>query len=141
MLGDVLDLVKLTVAAPWIAATVVSLVTCAWLYRQYRRGLTDLDARLSLSAARQGERLGKLEKVSELLALRRRQVEAELIDLGVDLPYWPPDGPTQPRARLRPRADEDLADEPTAAEFARSRVPVPPLPADIGARHRRTSDA
>jgi hypothetical protein len=101
--------------------------------------------RLMSSLQRIGARVGELERVSESERTRRRQVEAELAELGVPLPYWPPDGPHAPRTR-RPAPDlddaEDLDDEEPAPapETAVNRVPVPPLPPAeraIAARHRR----
>jgi hypothetical protein len=107
------------------------------------------------SAFRQGERLGELERRADSERTRRQQVESLLIGLGVPLPYWPPDGPLQPRDRRSsgwtpssaagPQEDfrsddldddDDLADDP---ETAVRRVPVPPLPDALGARHRRTA--
>lgn len=107
------------------------------------------------SARPQGERIGEVERVIRLERTRRQQVEATLIGLGVPLPYWPPDGLLQPRDRRfsgeasssswssqedfrRDDAgdvDEHLADDETAVR----RVPVPPLPDDLGARHRRAA--
>lgn len=95
------------------------------------------------SARPQGERLGEIERRQELERTRRRQVEALLLDLGVQLPYWPPDGPNQPRPR--PYRDDmaDELDDPAddvdelGPETIARRVPVPPLPDDVGARHRR----
>jgi hypothetical protein len=101
--------------------------------------------RISRRSARpQGERLGEIERRQELERTRRRQIEAVLLDLGVPLPYWPPDGPNQPRPRPAPaplddELDDDQADqlEELGPETMTRRVPVPPLPADVGARHRR----
>jgi hypothetical protein len=87
------------------------------------------------SARPQGERLGQLERLVLSEQTRRRQAEAELADrYGVELPYWPPDGP-RPRHRddgpdwteAAPRNDEDQAD---ALDDARTRVApsIPPLP-------------
>jgi hypothetical protein len=135
MLSTAADLASLAQAAPWLAVGVLTLVAAAWVYRQGRRQNALTRAELQTSAVRQGKRLGELEKVCELLLLRRRQVEYELLNLGVELPYWPPDGPDQPRPRRREPAAVDQADEDTA--YAPPRVP--PLPADIGARHRRTA--
>jgi hypothetical protein len=100
--------------------------------------------RISRRSARpQGERIGDLERQFYLERTRRRQVEAVLLDLGVPLAYWPPDGPNQPRPRPAPAPlddeDDDQADdfEELGPETIARRVPVPPLPADVGARHRR----
>lgn len=135
MLSTAADVAQLASAAPWLAVGALSLVAAAWVYRQSRRAVRVAEDRCARSAARQGERLGKLEKTAGLLDLRRRQVEWTLLELGVELPPWPPDGP--PPARRR-RDDEDQGDvfvEPNATEVRR--VPVPPLPDGVGARHRR----
>jgi hypothetical protein len=140
MLSTAADLASLAQAAPWLAVGVLALVAAAWVYRQGRRQNATTKAELQTSAVRQGKRLGELEKVCELLILRRKQVEYELLALGVDLPFWPPDGPDQPRPRRRePVQDvaEDQDGEADTAYAAPERVPVPPLPSDIGARHRR----
>jgi hypothetical protein len=135
MLSDAADLARIAQSAPWIAVGVLALVAAAWVYRQSRRAIAAAKAEMQLSALRQGKRLGELEKVCELLLLRRRQVEWELLDMGVELPYWPPDGPEQPRPRRRQPVEDQADDEPT--DYSPPRVPVPPLPADLGARHRR----
>jgi hypothetical protein len=146
MLGAAADLAQLAGAAPWLAVGALCLAASAWIYRQQRRGLVEARRESAASAARQGKRLGELERETALLKLRRQQVEWVLLDLGIPLPMWPPDGPDQPRPRRR-NVDEDLADdvdedladdvEPMTTE---RRIPVPPLPLDLGARHRRASD-
>lgn len=96
------------------------------------------------SARPQGERIGEVERVIRLERTRRQQVEATLIGLGVPLPYWPPDGPNQPRPVGYPRRDvdqrdvEDDLDELRTAEAPRPPVP-PPSPDEAArfARHRR----
>lgn len=134
MLSTAADIAQLASAAPWLAVGALSLVAAAWVYRQGRRAVKTAEDRCAVSAMRQGKRIGELERAAGLLDLRRRQVEWELIDLGVNLPPWPPDGPPPPP---RPRqAAEELVDDDPATDFA-PRIPVPPLPADIGARHRR----
>jgi hypothetical protein len=92
------------------------------------------------SAYNQGQRIGALEQGLKEERTRRRQTEAVLCQLGVPLPFWPPDGQGQPRPRRL--ADEDLDEEPgpypMTAEAARP--PVPPFAADEAsrlARHRR----
>lgn len=129
MLSTAADLTQLAQLAPWLAVGIVCLGAAVWVYRQQRRSARD-----------QGERLGELERRAESERDRRRQVEAVLIDLGVPLPWWPPDGPDAPRARLRWREDEDQADDPDrlSPETEVRRVPVPPLPdSPTLARHRR----
>jgi hypothetical protein len=80
------------------------------------------------SARPQGERLGTLERLVESERTRRRQVEAQLVDLGVPLPYWPPDGPNQPRPSRREDV-EDLADEDDRDRWPMTtEAPRPPLP-------------
>lgn len=135
MLSDAADLARLAQIAPWLAVGVLSLVAAAWVYRQSRRAVLAAENRALASAARQGRRLGELEKLTGLLDLRRRQVEAALLDEGVSLPYWPPDGPQQARARARD-VDEDLADD--ELETIQRRIPVPPLDPAMAGPHRRT---
>ena len=94
------------------------------------------------SAKPQGERLGSLERVLESERTRRRQVEALLVQrYGIQLPYWPPDGPNQPRPPAdRWDDDEDQDDEDDddlGPETLHRRIPVPPLDPAISARHRR----
>jgi hypothetical protein len=99
--------------------------------------------RISRRSARpQGERLGELERLVESERTRRRQSERELYErYGVELPYWPPDGPSQPRPHnYEPYSgpgpwpedgvplphDEDQVDD---VEPATTRAPsIPPLP-------------
>jgi hypothetical protein len=135
MIGDALDLARLP--APWIAVAVLALSASAWVYRQTGRRVADVANEARLSAGRQGKRIGELENAVTALNLWRRQAAYALAEADVDPPYWPPDGPDQPRARRR-RVDEDLDDD--ATDYAAPRVPVPPLPADLGARHRRPAD-
>ena len=135
MLSTAADVLSLAEAAPWVAVGVLALVAAAWVYRQSRRALADLRAEVTRSAAAQGKRLGELEKGTGLLDLRRRQVEYALADAGLELPYWPADGPQQPRHRRD--VDEDLADE-LGPETMQRRIPVPPLDPAVGRGHRRT---
>jgi hypothetical protein len=141
-------------AGPWLALALVLLGIAGRIARAARR-----------SAVLQGQRIGELERVTNSEKTRRQQVESVLRDLGVPLPYWPPDGPLQPfdrrifggaassswssqedfpdsgkpRDERRPAdVDEDLADEDP--ETAVRRIPVPPLPDELGARHRRTAN-
>jgi hypothetical protein len=114
--------------------------------------------RISRRSARpQGERLGLLEQEFALERTRRRQLEDVLWEEGINLPPWPPDGlrrPSRPRSYepysgrgpwpqdgvpLPPDDEDDQADEleELGPETIARRVPVPPLPADVGARHRR----
>lgn len=84
------------------------------------------------SARPQGERLGELERRQDLERTRRLQLEAVLAGYGVDLPYWPPDGPNQRRPAPAPRHrddDEDQADELEPADLRTRESPsIPPLP-------------
>jgi hypothetical protein len=87
------------------------------------------------SARPQGERLGDLERRLTLEQTRRRQIEAVLIDDGLRLPYWPPDGPNQYRPTLRAdddRDDRELLDQAPATAHAPSIPPLPEYP-----HHRR----
>jgi hypothetical protein len=78
------------------------------------------------SARPQGERLGELERRLDLEQTRRKQIEAVLIDDGLRLPYWPPDGPNQYRPRRD--ADDDRDDRRDAPSTALDPLPIPPLP-------------
>ena len=126
MLSTAADVLSLAQAAPWLAVGVLALVAAAWVYRQSRRAVRELRDESARSAASQGKRLGELEKAVGLLDLRRRQVEAALLDEDVELPYWPPDGPQQRRPRRRD-VDEDYADDELGPETIQRRIPVPPL--------------
>lgn len=141
-----IDLSGLSAAAgPWFALALVLLSIAGRVAVNQRR-----------SATGQGQRIGRVEGIVEAERTRRRQVEAELIACGIPLPYWPSD-PLPPNLRYRDRrssgdeaaraadgqedfrsdVDEDLDyDEPLTTE--QPRIPVPPLPAGIGSRHRRT---
>lgn len=142
MLSTAADVASLAQAAPWLAVGLLSLVASAWVYRQGRRSVREVEERSSLSAVRQGKRLGELTQQVGLLDLRRRQVEWVLLDEGLDLPYWPADGPQQPRPRQRPAdVDEDQADDEPLFTAEAPRIPVPPLDPEISARHRRTRTA
>lgn len=133
-IGDAIDLARLAQAAPVLAAGLLLLAAAAWIYRQARRGIGDVASEARLSAARQGKRIGELEIAVAALDLYRRQLAYCLAEDGVEVPFWPPDGPDQPRTRRRPL---ELDDEPTDYAAPAPRVPVPPLPDDVGARHRR----
>jgi hypothetical protein len=151
MLSTAADLAQLATAAPWLAVSALALVAVAWTYRQARRAVRAAEDRADLSAARQGKRLGQLEKALALLDLRRRQVEDVLLDEGVELPIWPPDGPDQRRAAPRRRRDyaphsesdpwaQDgvpLPHDEPGTEHLPLRVPVPPLDPAVGERYRR----
>jgi hypothetical protein len=100
------------------------------------------------SAKPQGERLGEVERLVYSEQTRRRQAERELYErYGIELPYWPPDGPHQARpvSGFRPvLQNEDQDDElpPPAPETSIEyvRPAVPPFPEDERqrlARHRR----
>lgn len=119
--------------SPWLLVlAVVVLVAAAAIGR-----------RLVASLTRQGARIGALETLAEKERTRRRQVEAELLELGVTLPYWP-DDPVDPRElavlrrRIRelevPADDREDQDEHygPATSLELDRPPVPELP-----RHRR----
>jgi hypothetical protein len=125
------------VAPWWVGLAILLLSTAGAIARRTSRR----------SNVPQGERLGRLERMASEERTRRRQLEAVLAELGVPLPFWPPDGPNQPRARVMPAprppvsgfptADEDLDDELTDYTAER-RIPVPPLPdSSAFARHRR----
>lgn len=139
--GDVVGKV-LGPESPWLLVLTVALLAAA----------AGVARRLTGSLRRIGERAGELERVTESERTRRRQVEAELTALGVRLPYWPPDGPYQPRPVTSASVaddgydDEDPADDddgwaPAPAPETDVRpIPVPPLPPAervIAARHRR----
>lgn len=135
MLSAAADFAQLTQVAPWLAVGLLALVASAWVYRQNRRNLAALEARLQGSNVRQGKRLGIVEHDIGLLDLRRRQSEWELADrYGIELPMWPADGP--PPNRARRRDDEELVDELFPATEAR-RIPVPPLDPAVAARRHR----
>lgn len=123
--------------SPWLfVVAVVVLATAAQIGR-----------RLFASVRRLGARIGELERVSESERTRRRQVEAELVSLGVPLSLWPEDPPAlrevaSMRWRLadRDRERDDLDDDPPATAAAYAAPPVPPFPDDERARlarHRR----
>lgn len=137
MLSTAADLAQLAGTAPWLAVGLLSLVASAWVYRQSRRALQTLRDDVARSATSQGRRIGDTEKLTGLLDLRRRQVEAVLLDEGVALPYWPPDGPQQQRPRRPLEVDEDLADD-LGPETMQRRVPVPPLDPAVARGHRRS---
>jgi hypothetical protein len=126
MLSTAVDLAQLAQAAPWLAVGLLALSASAWVYRQGRLSRKAAEERSQASARAQGKRLGDLERQVGMLDLRRRQVEYALLDGGVDLPYWPADGPAQPH----PGRDNEPSEE--------RRAPVPPLP-DLATirRHRR----
>lgn len=139
MLSTAADLAQLAQMAPWLAVSLLSLLASLWVYRQSGKRLQAAEDRLQGSANRQGERLGELEHTTGLLDLRRRITEEELLEDGIRLSHWPPDGPRpQPAPR---RYDDDQADEEPRTNFVPSSPPVPPLPSDIGARHRRNATA
>lgn len=122
--------------SPWLLALAVLVLVAA----------AGIGRRLFASQRAQGARIGALERRADSERTRRRQVEAELVELGIPLPYWP-DDPADPRElavlrrRLReldvppPADDEDLEDEyysagrhgptPTRAELATPPVPTP----------------
>lgn len=87
--------------------------------------------RVMASARRQGERIGALEALTKSEQTRRRQVEAELIECGVPLPYWPED-PLPPPVRWPRRRDDEDQDQDHALEDPLTREGKrPPVP------HRR----
>lgn len=110
---------------PWWASAVAAVllsVAAAVARRVARR-----------SARPQGERLGELERRLDQERTRRLQVEDVLGDYGVELPWWPPDGPIPRRRPARvsgfPTTDEDeLPDELPEDVTRERRIPVPPLP-------------
>lgn len=144
MLSDVTSLAGLVQQAPALAVAAVALLFAGWTYRQARRALAAAEHRLTSSAIRQGERLGKLTRAVDMLDLRRRIIEDELLDAGLRLSFWPPDGPEQRRpAENYPddtdRDDTDRADDDGPHTAAAPYLPVPPLPEGFAARHRRTT--
>lgn len=127
-MSTIADLLQVSTVGPWVAAAAV-LLTLAWRVAKAQRE----------SARRQGERIGALERGAGEERVRRQQVEAVLCDLGVPLPFWPPDGPDQPRPR-RPaprRLEDDLEELEEDATYTRERPSVPPLDYAAVARHRR----
>lgn len=133
MVSDVFTIAALVQQAPALAVAICALAFAAWSFRAHRKALAQAEARLSLSAVRQGKRLGRLEHVTGLLDMRRRITEDELWDRGIRLSYWPPDGPDQPARR----DDDDQADDDADGPSTAFRAEIPPLP-DM-ARHRRSS--
>src|SRR4051794_13993713 len=108
MLSDVVTLAALVQQAPALVLAAVALLFAGWTFRQARRADAALEARLAVSAVRQGKRLGQAEHTLGLLDMRRRIVEEELAEDGIRLSYWPPDGRRSPRPD--PRDDRDDAD-------------------------------
>lgn len=143
MLSDVTTVAGLVQSAPALAVAVCALLFAAWSFRASRKNLERAESRLGLSAVRQGKRLGRLETGLRLLDMRRLITEEELGDVGIRLSYWPPDGR---RGYARDDRDDDRDDEDTADEDQADddgpltearRIPVPPLPPEVAARHRR----
>lgn len=125
-LADVLG--SLRADSPWLL--LVAGVVFAGAGAAYRRAAGSLQ--------RIGARVGELEKTVTSERTRRRQLEAELEDAGIPLPFWPEDPPRpEPRRRRRlfdlEREDqawqrEHLDDEhPPTTEVVR-----PPVPARHG---------
>lgn len=109
----------------WFVASAVLLALAAAVAR-----------RQSASSRSQGKRIGRLEKILALEVVRRRQVEAVLLQDGLRLPWWPEDN-TPPARELAMDEDEDL-DLDDAATAAAPRITVPPLPNSAAlSRHRR----
>lgn len=144
MLSDVVTLAALVQQAPALVLAAVALLLALWSYRQARRADVALEARLSVSAVRQGQRLGKLEQDVALLDMRRRITEEELAEDGVRLSYWPPDGRKSSGRQLLERgpAPQDFLpedqDDPRT-DYVPASPPVPPLSPDVAARHRRST--
>lgn len=130
MLSDTLTLAALVGQAPALVLAAAALAFAGWAFRQSRRADTALEARVSGSNVRQGERLGRVEHDLGLLDMRRRITEEELYEIGIRLSFWPPDGAYQPRAR-RDEEDRDALDDTTRAAPS-----IPPLPESVS-RHRR----
>lgn len=129
MLSDVTTLASLVQQTPALVVGILGLLFGGWSYRQGRRAIAAAEARLGVSAVRQGKRLGAAENALGLLDMRRRITEDELLDAGIRLSYWPPDGPDQ----RRPADAEGQAHDVTDTEFAPT---IPPLPERLS-RHRR----
>lgn len=133
MLSTGADLLSLTNGRPLLALAALVLAAAGWIARRAFR-----------SQARQGSRIGTLEKVLKSERTRRRQVEQCLREQGIELPYWPDDpaelhGITAQRRSYDPYHYEDPSPEgpPTTA------APLPPVPPfsdderERLARHRR----
>jgi hypothetical protein len=89
------------------------------------------------SQARQGKRLGTIERLMQSERTRRRQVEQVLREQGIELPYWPDDpaelhGITAIR-RSSYYSSDDLP-APPYLELPTAEAERPPVP---DARHRR----
>lgn len=140
MIGTTADMLQVTGAAgPWLALALVLL------------GIASRIARAARNSARaQGERIGALEKQAESEKLRRQQVEAHLMGLGIRLPWWPADG--RPAPSYEPYSgpgpwpedgvplpydeeEDGYRDGPETNASPR----IPPLPAFP--RHRRSTSA
>lgn len=140
MVSDVTTVAGLVQQAPALAVAVCALLFAAWSFRAHRKALAQAEARLGLSAVRQGKRLGRVETGLQLLDMRRLITEEELADIGVRLSYWPPDGR---RGYAHDDRDDDQVDEDDVEPMTEARrIPVPPLtPAatEAAARHRRST--
>lgn len=123
-LGDVLG--SLRTDSPWLLVLAVALLSAAGA----------VGRRVTGSIGRIGARVGELEAVARSERNRRRQVEAELVALGIRLPYWPEDPPVPASWRRRRPADddEDQGDELPPATTEASYSP-PPVPDRAGSRH------
>ena len=146
MFSDVVTFAVLAQQAPALVLAAVALLLALWTYRQARRSDVALEARLTASNVRQGERLGKVEQATSLLDMRRRITEEELAEDGVRLSYWPPDGRRSSGGQLLERGlrqedfppdDQGDAEEPLTEA---RRIPVPPLPPHEFTRHRRSAN-
>lgn len=124
-MSEVTSIASLVQQSPALALAVVALLAALWTFRQSRRAIAEAEARAGVSAVRQGKRIGALEKGHGLLDMRRRITEDELLDYGIRLSYWPPDG--HPEARPPLERDEDRAEDAEPATEARPSIP--PLPA------------
>lgn len=105
--------------------------------------------RVARSIARQGARVGTLERTLRSERLRRRQLEQCIREDGVPLPYWPDDPAELYAANRRPSypaprddgPDWTPADQLVTTFDPLPRVPVPPLSDEertAAARHRRS---
>lgn len=125
--------------SPWLTYVAVGLVAVAG----------GIAKRLWTSLRLQGARIGEVERIADSERTRRRQVESVLADLGVPLPYWPPDGPDVAVARRRKAASpaspaspapDYPGDDAETSIYDSQRIPVPSFTAserDRLARHRR----
>lgn len=125
-IGDVLG--SLRADSPWLLVLVpVVLAAASGAWR-----------RASGTLQRFGGRLGAVEALVASERTRRRQVEVELLRLGVPLPYWP-DDPGELReltiANRRGREHDDDEDRDDEQPPVTRQAPAVPPPPGRAARH------